>query len=52
MPPLIKHSYYGSSKHKLWETLQATTAALGYFEECKIGNDIHQVGFSFVNKTL
>jgi len=27
----------------LWEALRASTAAPGFFEEYKLGNDIHQV---------
>ena len=32
-----------SCKYRLWEALRASTAAPGFFEECKLGNDIHQV---------
>ena len=49
IPPLVEHNYVGSSQHELWEALQATSAAPGYFEECKIGTDIHQVtSFSYL----
>ena len=46
---------YGSSskfpqscKYRLWEALRASTAAPGYFEEFKLGNNIHQVGKLFL----
>lgn len=32
-----------SCKYRLWEALRASTAAPGFFEEYKLGNDIHQV---------
>lgn len=32
-----------SCKHRLWEALRASTAAPGFFEEFKLGHDIHQV---------
>eukprot|EP00794_Sanderia_malayensis_P006140 gene6140-6846_t len=40
---LVKTAYLGSSKHRLWEALQASCAAPGYFEECRLGEDIHQM---------
>eukprot|EP00795_Rhopilema_esculentum_P002165 gene2165-17755_t len=49
IPPLVPHNYLGSSRHKLWEALQASTAAPGYFEECKLGSDIHQDGGLLTN---
>jgi patatin-like phospholipase/acyl hydrolase len=30
-------------QHKIWEALKASSAAPGFFEECKLGTDIHQV---------
>ena len=32
-----------SCKYRLWEALRASTAAPGFFEEYKLGSDIHQV---------
>ena len=32
-----------SCKHRLWEALRASTAAPGFFEEFKLGPEIHQV---------
>lgn len=47
---------YGSSskfpqscKYRLWEALRASTAAPGYFEEFKLGNNIHQDGGLLTN---
>lgn len=39
----LKSHYPGSCSHKLWEALRASSAAPGYFEEFKLGRDIHQV---------
>ena len=33
-----------SCKYRLWEALRASTAAPGFFEEFKLGKNIHQVG--------
>lgn len=41
--------YPGSAKYKLWEALQASAAAPGYFEECKLDMFIHQDGGVLVN---
>ena len=47
LPPGTTQNFYGSSSHKLWEALQASSAAPGFFEECKLGPDIHQVKQGF-----
>lgn len=39
----LKSHYPGGCGHKLWEALRASSAAPGYFEEFKLGRDIHQV---------
>lgn len=41
--------YPGSAKYKLWQALQASAAAPGYFEECKLDFFIHQDGGVVVN---
>ena len=33
----------GSSRYKVWEAVQASAAAPGYFQECRIGDMLHQV---------
>jgi len=38
-----------SCKYRLWEALRASTAAPGFFEEFKLGNDIHQDGGLLTN---
>lgn len=38
-----------SCKHRLWEALRASTAAPGFFEEFKLGHDIHQDGGLLTN---
>ena len=35
--------YPSSCEHKVYEALRASSAAPGFFEECKLGQDIHQV---------
>ena len=53
----LRSHYPGSCSHKLWEALRASSAAPGYFEEFKLGRDIHQVrklsqNTSHVRRTL
>lgn len=38
-----------SCKYRMWEALRASTAAPGFFEEYKLGNDIHQDGGLLTN---
>ena len=45
----LKSHYPGSCSHKLWEALRASSAAPGYFEEFKLGRDIHQDGGLLTN---
>jgi len=42
-------TYMGSSKHKLWEAVRASTAAPGYFEEYLIDGIVHQDGGLLTN---
>jgi patatin-like phospholipase/acyl hydrolase len=37
-------SYAGASKYKLWQALQASAAAPGYFDEVHLDGLVHQVG--------
>lgn len=37
-----------SCKYRLWEALRASTAAPGFFEEFKLGHEIHQVFYENV----
>ena len=43
-----KSFYRGSSEHKYWEAVRASTAAPGYFEEMVLGHRVHQDG-GFLN---
>lgn len=45
----LKSRYLGGCGHKLWEALRASSAAPGYFEEFKLGKDIHQDGGLLTN---
>lgn len=48
--PHGSHSKFPQScKYRLWEALRASTAAPGFFEEYKLGNDIHQDGGLLTN---
>lgn len=41
--PGMRSPYLGGSQHQLWQAIRATSAAPGYFQEFKLGNDLHQV---------
>ena len=42
--PAGRQSHYaGSFQYKLWEAIRASSAAPGYYEECELGDWIHQV---------
>lgn len=45
----LKNMYAGSSKHKLWQAVRASTAAPGYFEEYLLDGEIHQDGGLLTN---
>ena len=45
-----KNVYMGSSKHKLWQAIRASTAAPGYFEEFLLDGDMFQVSDIWTNK--
>ncbi|XP_070559761.1 calcium-independent phospholipase A2-gamma-like [Ptychodera flava] len=44
VPDSVRSHYPGTCQVKLWEALRASTAAPGYFEECKLGDSVHQDG--------
>ncbi|XP_055353718.1 calcium-independent phospholipase A2-gamma-like [Paramacrobiotus metropolitanus] len=44
LPPGSVSHYEGSSKYKVWEAMRASSAAPGFFQECRLDNVIHQDG--------
>ena len=49
LPPSRQSHYPGSSNYRLWEAIRASSAAPGYFEECQLGEWIHQDGGLLTN---
>ncbi|KAM8891107.1 calcium-independent phospholipase A2-gamma-like [Spinachia spinachia] len=47
--PGMRSPYLGGSQHQLWQAIRATSAAPGYFQEFKLGNDLHQDGGLLIN---
>lgn len=41
--PGVRSHYLGGCQHKMWQAIRASSAAPGYFQECVLGNDLHQV---------
>ncbi|XP_061677702.1 calcium-independent phospholipase A2-gamma-like isoform X2 [Syngnathoides biaculeatus] len=40
--PGVRSHYLGGCQHHLWQAIRATSAAPGYFQEFRLGNDLHQ----------
>lgn len=43
LPYNFRSEYMGGIKHKVWEAVRASSSAPTYFEECKLGDLLHQV---------
>ncbi|CAH1783362.1 unnamed protein product [Owenia fusiformis] len=49
LPSSALSHYVGSCQHKVWQSIRASSAAPGYYEECKLGQYIHRDGGLFSN---
>lgn len=49
LPYNFRSEYMGGIKHKVWEAVRASSSAPTYFEECKLGDLLHQDGGIMVN---
>uniref|UniRef100_A0A0K0F2B5 Calcium-independent phospholipase A2-gamma (inferred by orthology to a human protein) n=1 Tax=Strongyloides venezuelensis TaxID=75913 RepID=A0A0K0F2B5_STRVS len=49
LPPTRDSQYRGGSNYKIWQAVQASTAAPGYFEEVRLGSILHQDGGVLTN---
>uniref|UniRef100_A0A3B3TKH7 Patatin like phospholipase domain containing 8 n=1 Tax=Poecilia latipinna TaxID=48699 RepID=A0A3B3TKH7_9TELE len=47
--PGVRSHYLGGCQYQLWQAIRATSAAPGYFQEFKLGNDLHQDGGLLIN---
>ncbi|OUC39811.1 g-patch domain protein, partial [Trichinella nativa] len=45
----LRSSFEGSCQYRLWEAVQASAAAPGYFQECRLHNLLHQDGGMIAN---
>lgn len=43
LPYNVQSEYMGGSANKVWEAVRASSSAPTYFEECKLGDYLHQV---------
>ncbi|XP_005100571.1 calcium-independent phospholipase A2-gamma [Aplysia californica] len=48
-PPGASSQYPGSCRHKVWEVVRASSAAPGYFESFKLGDEVHEDGGILTN---
>lgn len=48
-PRRVRSLYSGTPTARLWEAIRASAAAPGYFEEFKLGDEVHQDGGILVN---
>ncbi|KAG5267838.1 hypothetical protein AALO_G00226400 [Alosa alosa] len=49
MLPGVRSHYLGGCQHKMWQAIRASSAAPGFFQECMLGNDLHQDGGLLIN---
>ncbi|XP_062374616.1 calcium-independent phospholipase A2-gamma-like [Sardina pilchardus] len=49
MLPGTRSHYLGGCHHKMWQAIRASSAAPGFFQECMLGNDLHQDGGLLIN---
>lgn len=47
LPYNVQSEYMGGSSNKVWEAVRASSSAPTYFEECKLGNLLHQVLYEY-----
>ncbi|KRZ80268.1 Protein dif-1 [Trichinella papuae] len=45
----LRSNFEGSCQYRLWEAVQASAAAPGYFQECRLHNLLHQDGGMIAN---
>ncbi|XP_064631859.1 calcium-independent phospholipase A2-gamma-like [Lineus longissimus] len=49
LPAGMESHYRGSCEYKMWEAVRASSAAPGYYEECVLGDYVHQDGGLLTN---
>lgn len=45
LPYNVQSEYMGGTSSKVWEAVRASSSAPAYFEECKLGEFLHQVTY-------